>query len=168
MAAGESLTSNQQFTSDQLSDFNQLVSTDQQSAKRPYVKKTYEKVNKNTSSNKLILCIVKCPSNRKEALSSSNANLWKQAELTELNQFVKLKTFVLCYPPIGANIIRGQFVYTVKTYPITNEPIYKARYFGKELSTERRNRLSHFLRSHSYHRFTQNHRSTIQSQIITI
>ena len=96
--------------------------------KRTYTRKIYQKVNRNLRSNSasndlsaLIVMPISDPSN----------DIWEQPRIEEMNSQIANGTWTLEQPPLGANIIRCDFVYGYKYDPLTKKLCPKAGLVAK-------------------------------------
>ena len=74
------------------------------------------------------------PSSYFEAISSSNALLWKEAIKTELESILKNQTWELVDLPSGAKPIRYKWIFKRKHLPYGSIEKYKARLLAKGFS----------------------------------
>lgn len=74
------------------------------------------------------------PNTYEEAMSSPQANNWKEAIQEELNSLEKNKTWDLVLPPESANIIGSKWVFKVKYLPNGKIDRFKARLCAKGFS----------------------------------
>lgn len=105
-------------TEDHLGMNSDLQEDQPAQTKQTRKRKVYERVERNLRPR--LLSVIK-----------PNHDIWKQAELEEVNSLVKLNTWTLGYPPPNTKIIKCGFIHGIKLDPISGELKFKARCCAK-------------------------------------
>jgi hypothetical protein len=77
---------------------------------------------------------IKIPGNRKEAMKSEQADIWRSAEAEEILSLLENGTWEEVLPPNGANLVSCKWVYTIKLNNDGTIDRYKARLVARGFS----------------------------------
>jgi len=120
-----SASSNTVYNLEQLVEtYNELINEDSRKSKRHRIEKSF--------GNEFYRYLIKDdPLSFSKAISSSYANLWKQAIRIEIDSIKKNKTWTLVYLLEGANPIGCKWIFKRKYNPDGSIDKYKARLVAK-------------------------------------